>query len=1069
MAKAISDRIFSSIGGFYSPNDKTRHAIVQTTEGKVFEIFFDSNGKGQSYLACFDSVFAMDAFFSTNDNTSHVIVATPNGDISEIYYEQAGVFFSAPPLANFDAIVAISGFYTPDDNVSHVIVATADGNITEVYYSSEPAPRISEPPLAQFQNVVSISAFYTPDDKTRHVIVATADGNVTEVYCSSELAPRISEPPLVKMPDIVDISAFYTPDDNYRHVIVATADGNLTEVYYSSELVPRISEPPLARFIGILGIAAFYTSDDKTRHVIVVTADGNITEVYYSSELAPRISEPPIGTFAADPPTLEDISPDVANLDSNAAKAVDQGSVSTAGRSVSIAGVEGALFVFNEKAGVWSNTGSTSWVQLAKSPLQATLFPPSSLAVDPNNVGVVVAATDEGAFESTDGGATWSLIVQTWSCGSTAIRAAIYANDSSLVLATDCGIATRPVGKPFTFVSTVGQRVSALAKAETTLWARVGSSLWVSTDNGTKWTTALNNSAALSSFDLPTLAAFDDFVYLASSTKGLGSCGTGNVIGIYNVSTGLFKTQPVTANGVQTCDGTGLGGRKFIKSFVLKDASLADSVGPSGRRQLFFGSGQEVYQALASDSTGAVTDWQLIVATGESGAKTIAGKIPPMVIHADIWDFNIDTNVGATKAWVAGDGGVYRITLENAFVFPESDGWIKLFGEMHTHQAHMITVVPINPINRSALAYPTGDNEGWYRKASMLVEPPAKWEETYQISVGNLGDVNWSVADSSAPRFFFLVRNQETAAFVDRSLAPDIKFVTLLNFWKKKDYQGNLQLADGHFFPGGVTAFQFIQSPKNAGRFNTLDAVMMCDLPLIKYNAATDSNDVMLPNSSLGRSTNGAPVLLRNRQFDSNVDINISDANGWAIEIASFPAQTLGFYVAGPRSGPTYYSFTSSTLSRLDGSSWTQIATDVNPSAAFGPAFVNPYENGVSTRSLQRGSKFQPTVADCSRPRRNSRPSSPDRTTCRCRRWHKSLSTMTIRRRSLPVRRAECFTATAAAIGSTLRLFSHNHSVSSRASESILKPFTFPSILAALCGLSDTVMLQGDPVTAGIQ
>jgi hypothetical protein len=56
--------------------------------------------------------------------------------------------------------------------------------------------------------------------------------------------------------------------------------------------------------------------------------------------------------------------------------------------------------------------------------------------------------------------------------------------------------------------------------------------------------------------------------------------------------------------------------------------------------------------------------------------------------------------------------------------------------------------------------------------------------------------------------------------------------------------------------------------------------------------------------------------------------------------------------VTGSRAAPIYYSFTSTTLSRLDfsrffGNFWTTIANNVVGSHAFGPAFVNPYDSNV--------------------------------------------------------------------------------------------------------------------------
>jgi hypothetical protein len=122
---------------------------------------------------------------------------------------------------------------------------------------------------------------------------------------------------------------------------------------------------------------------------------------------------------------------------------------------------------------------------------------------------------------------------------------------------------------------------------------------------------------------------------------------------------------------------------------------------------------------------------------------------------------------------------------------------------------------------------------------------------------------------------------------------------------------------------------------------------MMCDLPLIRYDGTSDTNVPMLPGTPLAQNTNGQPVLLRNKNFDANPDINASNAAGWAVEIPSFPRNTQGFYVTGSRAKPIYYSFTTTVLSRRDGNNWTPIANNVVGSLAFGPAFVNPYDSNV--------------------------------------------------------------------------------------------------------------------------
>ena len=217
------------------------------------------------------------------------------------------------------------------------------------------------------------------------------------------------------------------------------------------------------------------------------------------------------------------------------------------------------------------------------------------------------------------------------------------------------------------------------------------------------------------------------------------------------------------------------------------------------------------------------------------------------------------------------------------------------------------------------------------------------------------------------------MRNQETAALVDFSnLQNEAKFVSFLDFWKKKNGT-NLELMPGHFFPSGPTTLQFIPSPKSAGGFSTLDAVMMCDLPLITYDATTDTNNPMFPASNpLGQSTNGQPVLIRNHNFETNADINLSKGAGWAVEVNAMPANAQGFYVTGGRAAPIYFCFTSAgDLLQFSGAKWNSVTSGLISSAEFGPAFVNPFDSQVIfaitsaaiTWSNNGGTSFNPDHA----------------------------------------------------------------------------------------------------------
>ena len=117
---------------------------------------------------------------------------------------------------------------------------------------------------------------------------------------------------------------------------------------------------------------------------------------------------------------------------------------------------------------------------------------------------------------------------------------------------------------------------------------------------------------------------------------------------------------------------------------------------------------------------------------------------------------------------------------------------------------------------------------------------------------------------------------------------------------------------------------------------------MMVDLPLISLAGAA------LPNQP-GASSNGKPVLIRNKTFDLNPDINQANAQGagWILERATLPANCQGFAVTGKRNPPIYFAFDSSTLFAEQNGAWTPVLKNLLSSQTFGPVFPNPYDSSV--------------------------------------------------------------------------------------------------------------------------
>ncbi|GAC1350082.1 MAG: hypothetical protein NVSMB27_29230 [Ktedonobacteraceae bacterium] len=634
-------------------------------------------------------------------------------------------------------------------------------------------------------------------------------------------------------------------------------------------------------------------------------------------------------------PALQDLSPDPANVDQATLNVL--GSISTSGRMLGLAGNQALLYAFSQNAGVWKSASGGVWVQALGSPRPAQQQGPN-IAVDPQNTSHVVAGNDSGAWESMDAGASWGTtpVFQPVSvgCGSNQISAITFDANSQLFLGVDCGIVLRQaLGQPFTLTTlpqVFGQNigpVTAFAVSQTKIWARTSNALLVSTTNGSTWSAPgiVPNTIQFRQREVFTLAAFDRFAFMVAGAPDPVSPGsTDNTLIIYDSNNGAWEVQNVTFLGKNTADGTGAGnndGRKFVKSFILNTPNVPMVVGQG--LQLFYCAGQEIYQAASLDlRNGTIPSWNWIVGTQGAG---FTDRDP---VHADIWDFLIDVSVGGNTAWIAGDGGIYKFVTTFPFNFPQG-GWKTQLLGLHTHQIHTLTVLNTSPDSRSRLAYPTSDNDAWVRDTSPIVMPEAPWQAR-----GDLGDANYTVGDPSCADFVILARNRETVVFYRYGSVP--QNVVLLNY--KKDVSS--------IGPDSPTQFQFIPSPKSSGRFNTVDAVMLVDLPLTFVQNGVNV-PFFPPSNPLGRSSNGAPMLIRNKNFDADPNMQRSKGSGWAVEVASFPAGALGFYVTGNRTKPIYYSFTQNTLSSFDGSQWNLVATNLVSSATFGPAFINPWDKNV--------------------------------------------------------------------------------------------------------------------------
>ena len=572
-------------------------------------------------------------------------------------------------------------------------------------------------------------------------------------------------------------------------------------------------------------------------------------------------------------PTLQDISPDLSNGTSREAP-------SSAGLTVALAGGTSRLYAVSLNAGVWRSDGPEhAWVQLAQSPPRAY-----SIAIDPTNAQHLavgereddkkdVAARRSGVWESFDSGDTWSYILdpRTLGCSAQAVPAVVFNAEATLFAATSCGVARRASGNPkfeiATDTSGLGP-INAITLSQNGVWARTANRLLIADEIGMRWEIKVipPQFTFMSQGEVFSLAASDRFAYLSCCTVPEPPCGGSNKLLIYNLGLDNWTIQPTLPDAAGKpalgCDGTGLGGSKFVRGFMFSGGTSTPVF------RLFVSSAQEIYEAVGFDANGAATGWSMPLGASCSGCTN---QDP---VHSDFWDFLLDPRSG--HMWVANDGGVYeRKTLHPGFA------WVMRNEGLHTHHIHTLTLMGHN-MPAPSMAYPTSDNQGWYTN---LLSSPSAWRAT-----DNLGDANWSLGDAANPHHAVIALRRDVAA-VAQDTAPYLVPITV-------SYDRSF---DG---PG---TFQFIQTTiQEEVPDNTLDAILLTTLPLQYMNENKVLEGVQ---GDLGGTANaGRMVLLRKHNFQSAPDINLSKGTGWSVD-ADPPAGATRFWVTGGHDNTLYYVF----------------------------------------------------------------------------------------------------------------------------------------------------------------
>lgn len=964
--------------GYFTPIDGFQHTITATSDGRLYGLSFNpQQGIFQDTLGCFSGILAIAGFVTPGDFTQHIIVVAGDGDVLEIQVqpvpppaqpisEQLLTSFpsTGPDLA--DHVIGVAGFYDSLNRYNAVLVGRSDGTVNEVvyFYDQDPFTRF----VIQLEGITHIAGFFASDDNSRHVIIATSDGNVHDVTYSATGAVATSvDRVLTRFEGIIGIAGFFTSDDNYRHVIVATFEGNVQELYYDLNVTggqPGVAS--LANFQGIVSIAGYFTPDNGNRHVIVATENGTLYEVYFNPLRG--ISQDVLTTFTPLPSTMEDISPNTPNgsLGENA---------STAGVIIGLAGNEYTLYALSLNAGVWRSAAGGLWMQLANSPRYGCC-----IAVDPNDPFHVVvgerdgnavspSAENVGLWESYDAGDSWAYAFSPLSqqgCTSQAIPAVAFGPTSTLFIGTVCGIIgrRRTIDSEFDFTPTppgLGM-VTAFSASESNIWARTTNQLLVSPDDGSSWPTVksipqtitipqtvigstfvpagiytiITNSAVTGGNDFLSLAAIDPLACIMVSVfvppsspiarfdptcdpsssqynpqqTNCVPTGNHNILLIYNMSTDTWQVQILVSNS-----GLGLGGRRFVKSYNLARPDLPWQIGE--RLQLFNCGADDVMIAQGIQADGTILwDTKFFALTFATGSNRDR-------IHSDMWDFHLAPD--GNTAWIACDGGVYQKSVPSGSWEIRNDG-------LHTHHVHTLTVLSTNDVSRPRLAYPTTDNDAWFRDSTPIVLPPAQWQHN-----SSLGDANWSAGDAANPALTLFVRNPRQAVLTAFGETPPAGADV---------HEGRLVTLNNDTTFDGPLFLQFIQtlSIENLPFYSLLDAVMLANLPL------TDAKGNPVPGPLGQPNPRGNPVLIRNTAFAKSPNANVSNFQTWQIESNNLPAGTQGFWVSGGHEQPTYYVFAAQMqgLVLFKKDPFNTIWQPLNVSGllgggTFGPAFINPY------------------------------------------------------------------------------------------------------------------------------
>jgi hypothetical protein len=285
---------------FYSNDDQDRHVLVATSSD-LWEVFYSYRGIATAELQSLQlAPQDIAGFYSPNDKSRHALTADPRGLITEITFHPV-----VPALENeYGTVLRMSAFYNTDTHFCHAMLLQPNSFVYDLSWNINKIGPVPFSPFLLGHFAVTLVAgdvagFYTPDDKTKHAILAGADGTLAELYWSTDFdekgatgedityqVPDLGKTILGKVPGGIDaVAAFYVEGAQYTRRVVAAGPQGVFEFAYDPSIASVRAAKLLVPSSEVLDIGGFYSPDDNVCHaILLLKGDGRtqiVQEVYY--------------------------------------------------------------------------------------------------------------------------------------------------------------------------------------------------------------------------------------------------------------------------------------------------------------------------------------------------------------------------------------------------------------------------------------------------------------------------------------------------------------------------------------------------------------------------------------------------------------------------------------------------------------------------------------------------------------------------------------------------------------------------------------------------------------------